>query len=328
MAEKIFVFGKILQDIILETNLELADSQFNFDFGEKTLVADLITEPGGGAANVTFALKKLGFDPLIVGILGKDTEGTKIRSLFKKRHIATTQIGASTVATGKSIIILGKNRSHTALIYPGANTQIKESDLNWNQIKKCRWWYLMSWGNANPKIVDAIVVHKEKLGNHLAFNPGEIQLEHLNLVKKILAVTDILFVNQAELEMILEHKLDLKNCGKALIKAVSLGPKIVVLTLGARGSMVYNGFKFYSTPIYPVATCDALGAGDGYSSAFLAWFIKTGDLREAMKAATFNSGSVVKGIGALSGQLNSKQIKAMIKKVPLKIIEQDFHQVE
>ncbi|MDD3773777.1 MAG: carbohydrate kinase family protein [Patescibacteria group bacterium] len=322
--EKIFVLGKILQDVILDTDLEFTNNNFCFSAREKTLVSNFFTEPGGGAVNVGFSLKKLGFEPQVLGVVGKDSVGDYIRREFKKRGLETANIGASRVSSGNSIIILTKNKAHTALIYPGANAELKVDDFEWNKIKKCRWWYIMSWGNNDSKIVDSIIRHKEKLGNHLAFNPGKIQLNNLSLVKKILEITDILFVNEAELAAILNHKIN-QDHKKALAEVVGMGPKIVVLTLGAAGSLVYNGFKFYQAPIYPVSQSDALGAGDAYSSAFLAWFIKTGKIEDAIKAATFNSGSVVEGVGALSGQLAAKKIKEMINKIDLKIVEEEYN---
>lgn len=321
--EKIFVLGKILQDVILSTDLEFDDNHFSFWVREKTLVSDFFTEPGGGAVNVAFSLKKLGFEPQVAGVLGKDMVGDYIRREFRKRRIATSSIGASRKASGNSIIILAKNKAHTALVYPGANVELKENDFEWNKIKKCRWWYILSWGNNDAQIINSIIEHKEKWGNHLAFNPGKIQLNNLSLVKRILVITDILFVNEAELSAILNHKID-QDYKKALAEVVGMGPKIVVLTLGDNGSMVYNGFKFYQAPIYPVSKGDALGAGDAYSSAFLAWFIKTGKIKDAIKAATFNSGSVVEGVGALNGQLNTRQLKEIMEKTNLKIKENDL----
>lgn len=46
------------------------------------------------------------------------------------------------------------------------------------------------------------------------------------------------------------------------------GAKLAVGTMGMRGSMVYNGRKFYRQKAYPVQTVDTLGAGDSFLATF------------------------------------------------------------
>ncbi|MDD3774285.1 MAG: PfkB family carbohydrate kinase, partial [Patescibacteria group bacterium] len=96
--EKIFILGKILQDVILNTDLEFTNNNFCFSAREKILVSDYLAEPGGGAVNVSFSLKKLGFEPQVLGFVGKDSVGDYIRREFKKRGLETANIGASRVS--------------------------------------------------------------------------------------------------------------------------------------------------------------------------------------------------------------------------------------
>jgi len=312
--EKIFIFGKILEDNIISTNLQFKTDGFCLPLREKTLVSNCLTSLGGGGANVAMGFKKLGFLPLVLGMVGKDESGEKARSILKNAGIRTDFIGASKLLTGKSIIILAKSKSHVALVYPGANQSIKAADIEINKIKSCRWWYVLSWGNNDAHIAKKIAEYKQKLGVHLAFNPGKIQLDNPNHISSLIKATDILFVNEKELETLLNKKIETSDYKKALVEVVGLGPKIVVLTLGSEGSMVYNGAHFYEAPIMTVKVADGLGAGDAYSSAFLAWFIKSGRIDEAIKAGTINSAYVVSKNGAQSGQLSKKELADLVKK--------------
>jgi sugar/nucleoside kinase (ribokinase family) len=317
--EKIFILGKILEDNIVDTSLEMGDHNFCLPLREKTIVKNCLSEPGGGAVNGALSFKKLGFDSVVCGMAGKDLAAENARSKLRKLNIKTNLIGASAISTGRSIIVLAKSKAHVALVYSGANSKINRADFDAKKMKKCRWWFIFSWGNNSPKISRYLSQMKQKFGVHLAFNPGGIQLKKPKNISSLLSATDILFVNEKELEMLLGKELNQGDYKEALNKVVGFGPKIVVLTLGKNGSMVYNGAHFYEAPIHPIRVSDGLGAGDAYNSAFLAWFIRTGRIEEAIIAGTLNSAFVVSESGSTEGQLNIKELAKLMKKEKVKV---------
>jgi len=321
--EKIFVLGKALWDVILETEVELKENLFCFPFKEKTLAKSLVQEPGGGALNTSLAFKKLGFEPIPLAVVGKDFLGEEIRERLKEEGITTKFIGSTHKHTGTSVVVLGKKGLHTALIYPGANKELEADDIDTAALKEARWWLILSWGNVNEEIIKEIVNKKEKLGKHLVFNPGKIQLQYPEKLKSLLAVTDILIVNKQELFSLVGRG---KSLSETLVKAVGWGPKIVVATLGRQGSIVYDGGYFYRTPVYPAAVVDSLGCGDAFTSAFLAWFIKTGKIEQAVLAGTINSASVVSERGTVAGQLTDKEISKKIANAEIKVKKEKVSQ--
>lgn len=65
---------------------------------------------------------------------------------------------------------------------------------------------------------------------------------------------------------------------------VSKGCRLVVATRGSRGSLIYDGEKFYAQAPKLVDAIDTLGAGDSFATAFLLSMLETGDIRTAMEA--------------------------------------------
>lgn len=62
-----------------------------------------------------------------------------------------------------------------------------------------------------------------------------------------------------------------------LIKAHTLGAKICIGTRGSKGSICYDGNRFYHQPPHWLETVvDTMGAGDAFISAFLYQFIDNG----------------------------------------------------
>lgn len=81
-----------------------------------------------------------------------------------------------------------------------------------------------------------------------------------------LRYVDILKANEHEMEV-------LTGCAdphEAALKLADMGVKEVVLTLGDRGSLIYDGSDFHEIPAYPpVEVVDATGCGDTYMAGYL-----------------------------------------------------------
>lgn len=80
---------------------------------------------------------------------------------------------------------------------------------------------------------------------------------------------------------------------------LAAGAKIVVVKRGDRGA--YLAAESERLHIAPAASSpvDASGAGDSFAGAFLAWFIETGDAKEAARRAAEVAAATVSGLGAV-----------------------------
>lgn len=99
----------------------------------------------------------------------------------------------------------------------------------------------------------------------------EVRGESVNAIdwkdkEHILACTDILKLNEHEMEVITSYK----NPRTVAIELSHMGVKEVVITLGSYGSLIYADGKFYEIPAYePSKLVDATGCGDTYSTGYL-----------------------------------------------------------
>lgn len=84
--------------------------------------------------------------------------------------------------------------------------------------------------------------------------------------KRILAYTDILKLNEHEMEVITHSK----NPRTVALQLADMGVKEVIITLGSYGSLIYCEGQFYEVPAYkPQVLVDATGCGDTYSTGYL-----------------------------------------------------------
>jgi sugar/nucleoside kinase (ribokinase family) len=99
---------------------------------------------------------------------------------------------------------------------------------------------------------------------------------------EVLAMTDILKLNEYEMEVITGEK-DPRHVARII---ASWGVKEVVLTFGSYGSQIYYGGKFYDIPAYEPQHCiDVTGCGDTFSTGYLYCRAKGLDCEEAGKFA-------------------------------------------
>ena len=84
--------------------------------------------------------------------------------------------------------------------------------------------------------------------------------------KRVLAVTDVVKVNEHEMEVV----TGCKDARRAAMMIADYGVREVVVTLGSHGSLIYAEGKFYDIPAFaPREVVDATGCGDTYSAGYL-----------------------------------------------------------
>ena len=100
--------------------------------------------------------------------------------------------------------------------------------------------------------------------------------------EEILAHTDILKLNEHEMEVI----ADSKNPRVVAQKIASMGVREVVITFGNYGSLIYADKEFYEIPAYePRQLVDATGCGDTFSTGYLYMRAQGAGISEAGKFA-------------------------------------------
>lgn len=83
---------------------------------------------------------------------------------------------------------------------------------------------------------------------------------------ELLSCTDILKLNEHEMEVITSYK----NPRTVALALGEYGVKEIIITLGSYGSLIYAEGKFYEIPAYePEILVDATGSGDTYSTGYL-----------------------------------------------------------
>lgn len=279
-----------------------------YDFSE--IVAGV-----GNAANAAVAFAKLGFDSGLVSNVGSDNWGREIIDSLQDHDVDTRFVH---INRGK------KSNYHYVLWYKSDRTILikhEEYNYNWPRFRISdipKWIYFSSVSKNALEYHDELAAWLE---SHkpvkLAFQPGTFQIKAgADRLKKIYQRAEILALNREEAAKISGAKHE--DINDLFDKLHKLGPKIVVISDGPKGAYASDGVNRYKMPIYPdpKPPYDRTGAGDAFTSTFVAAIMRGVDIQAALLWAPINAMSVVQKVGAQAGLLNVHQIEQYLHTAP------------
>jgi ribokinase len=271
--------------------------------GDKVLIDNAKFLLGGNASNVAVGLRRLGLNTAIFAEIGQDEFSEKIINGLIKEEVEVSWVIKSLHETSPFSVILNYKGERTVF---SEDTE-KDHDFNFNNCH-ANWIYLTSLGKKWMEAYKNTLEFAKKTDAKIVFNPGASQIDAgENHVSNVLEHAEILIVNKEEgLKIINKEKIEIEQLLKNL---KNCGPRIVVVTDGQNGAhcIDVNEQIFYQAP-RGEEVVERTGAGDAFSTGFLAAMIKNKEIKEAMFWGAKNSASVISKIGAQPGLLRGDEI--------------------
>jgi ribokinase len=314
---KIIAIGAGVQDVFLQGKIfkphREEDGEYveEFELGSKNDVENIIFSTGGGGTNAAVTFARQGLHSCYMGRLGNDIAGQAVLDDLHSEGVDTSLVkDEKGVGTAFSALLLAPNGERTILTYRGASAtfSLKESDFHSNTAD---WFYVSSLGG-NIEALTIILEYAKHHGIKVAANPGKGELKRKGELKKLLPYLSILSLNKQELSMLYEGQ-NLED----LVKRAYQEVPCVVGTDGPKGVIAAYDSKLYRAGMYEnVSVVDRTGAGDAFSSGFVAIMAQGGSVEQAITFASANSTSVVSKIGAKAGILKQH---AHLHDMPIKV---------
>lgn len=274
-----------------------------------------VVEGVGNAANAAVSFSRLGLKTGFVSNVGADAQGREIITSLGKQEVDPRFIR---INPGK------KSNYHYVLWYKEERTILinhEQYDYHWPHLTPKeipRWVYFSSISkNAMDYHDDISDWLDENPSVHLAFQPGTFQMEAgVKRLKRIYQRCSILLLNREEAVKVGGGKYDDMN--DLFDKLHELGPQVVVITDGPKGAYASDGMQRLFMPPYPdpKAPFERTGAGDAFSSTFVAAAAKGLSLEDALRWAPINSMSVVQKIGGQAGLVTERELQAYLHNAP------------
>jgi sugar/nucleoside kinase (ribokinase family) len=302
-------------DVYDRHKINHTERQLCVRFGDKVPYESVtVVRAVGNSANAAIAASRLGLKSALLAVVGDDEEGKKNMEVLKENNVITDYMAVDKALPTNYHYILWYDVERTILV--------KHSPFSRNvpeNMPTPKWIYLTSLGenteNFHHEIASWLKEHPE---TKLAFQPGTFQIKFgIEKLKDIYKLAEIFFCNLDEAEKILGmENRDVLTLSKAIM---AFGPKMVVISDGPNGAYLYFNNELWHMPIYPdiAPPVDRTGAGDSFSSTFVAALAMGKNPLEAFAWGPINSMSVVQEIGAQKGLLFKDKLEEYLKNAPV-----------
>jgi ribokinase len=100
--------------------------------GETVIGSDFQIHPGGKGANQAVAVARLGYPVRLIGRLGNDSFGARLRNDLEKAGVETAGVSTSDGASGVAVIVVSERGDNSIVVTPGANYKVTPGDLDAN----------------------------------------------------------------------------------------------------------------------------------------------------------------------------------------------------
>lgn len=266
--------------------------------------ADTVTFTVGGAElNTAVGLSRLGDTVTFVSRVGDDAFGEKVRSEIRRNGMDT---GHARVIAGAKTGIMFKDRVSAMDVRTtyrresSAASQMAPGDIDERLLLKHKRVHLTGlnlWIGPGPRALALKLMELATAGGiPVSFDPNfrpalasqdEMRTQAVRAAK---LSTD--FLCNEEEALAITNERDVRSAASALS---ALGPRAVVVKLGADGAIAIIDGAFYEQPAWNVDDpVDSVGAGDAFNAGWIHSSLHHALPPEALKLAAFVSANVVR----------------------------------
>ena len=286
--------GKIL--IIGSSNTDLITTMKRFPApGETIEGSGFFTAMGGKGANQAIAALRSGGDASFITSLGTDVNGQTALEYYKQQGLdVSMSLIVDGVPSGTAVIWVNETGENSIVITPGANNKLSPEYIQGLEKAIQEAGLLVMQMEIPYETVSAVCKMAQKYGRKVMLNVAPAR----KIDEALLQAVEILVVNETEAETITGRKLEEDNVEEMVDLLLSMGPKVVLLTLGDKGCFLKTGNEKYSVPAFKVSPVDTTAAGDTFCGAVAAEYMSGKNWDEILRFATAAAAISVTRMGA------------------------------
>ncbi|KXB05064.1 hypothetical protein AKJ48_00350 [candidate division MSBL1 archaeon SCGC-AAA261O19] len=279
---------------------------------DKIWVQDFEDHYGGVAANFCVGVARNGVKSGFMGSAGDDPDGHEIMKNFEDHNMDTDHFFLKEdTKSPRNIIVVNSHGDRQILQDPYMQKNILEPDeIIEDYVADAEIFHTDAVNIDTARKCMKIAKEAEK---RVSFDlERHVAVYGLDEIKDLIEMTDILLPNQGGAQE-LTGKDDFEKAAK---KMLDLGPEIVLISMGRRGSMLATSEGVQRIPIYKVdEVVDTTGAGDCFNAFFASNIHKGMNPEEAVDFATAAAGLSTTETGAQSAP-TTKEVEEFLESEP------------
>ena len=298
---KTLVIGAAIIDIIMKIK-RLPKS------GEDILCSETVSTVGGCAYNVAGTLRGFGVDHDLFVPVGRGMYGDMIAGDLEKLGYQIL-IREEESDNGYCLCLVEEDGERTFITVKGAEGRFRPSWFEQLSQDAYDSIYVAGYqvcGASGRVISDWMAGAKDRMKEkRVFFAPGPVITDiDQAVMERILSVGPILHLNEKE-AFDYAKQPSVEDCLRYLY---GLNHNLVVVTMGASGTMYYDGSVMRQGPAYKTQVKDPIGAGDSHVAAMIAGYSKGLDTEQCVRLANRVASAIVSIQGpVMTGEMFEQQ---------------------
>ncbi|MFI2349070.1 ribokinase [Streptomyces sp. NPDC019443] len=257
--------------------------------GETVTGREFLTIPGGKGANQAVAAARAGGDVAMIGAVGSDDFGARLRHTLESSGVDTDLLRTAEGPSGTAHIVVDDEGGNSIVVIPGANGTVTALAPGDEALIASSVALLLQLELPLSAVLDGAEAARRN-GVRTVLTPAPAQ----PLPPELLAVTDLLVPNEHEAAT-LAGVADPHLAAEALLRQV---PEVVI-TLGSAGSLyAARGAAPVTVPAPRVRAVDTTGAGDTFVGALAVALVEGRPVQQALTWASAAAALCVQRPGA------------------------------
>ncbi len=273
-------------------------------------------KPGGAPMNVALHLNAIGQNVSIASRIGNDDPGKELTSFLEESELSTEFVQVDEhLPTSEVLVHLDENNNATyEICEPVAWDNLELTD---SLIKKAAESGLIIFGSLasrNPMSRRTVMHLLESDAVKLIDVNFRKPYDTKEVVEALLEKTDIVKLNDDELVVFSQWYNKHKHDEKSLVKwlALQYNVKMVCVTKGDKGALLFCEGEFYEHPGFKVNAVDTVGAGDAFLAGLVSSLLENHPPQNALAFACATGAFVASKAGA-TPKYDMDQIQAILQ---------------
>lgn len=306
---RIFVLGSYVNANCLSVNnLPVA--------GESLSAQALWIEHGGKGLNLAVGIHRLGINVELLLAVGRDNAADGLLEFLKTEGVDTRWVIRTSEQSGFGVGFIASGGENFLAVYPGANALLNASHVAQSAAAIAAADLVCAQFEISEAPILAAFSHARKLGIRTLLNPSPWHLP----AEELLALTDILVVNETEAALLLGLSAGGKFSPDYWLSGLPVWTEhcawqgeLLIVTLGRQGCVALKHGKVLYQPAWKIASTDETGAGDAFTAGLAMALVSGDSLPTALKSANACGAWVAAHRGVLQALPTLSEITRFIK---------------
>jgi ribokinase len=255
---------------------------------------------GGKGANQAIAAARAGGMVSMVGRVGQDAFAEGLQNNLMANHINCDAVWQTPNSpSGLAVIVVADSGENQIVVIPGSNGLVSVEDVERSEERIRNSDCLLLQLEVPLETVIRAIELANKHGVRVILDPAPVPNGSL---PDALFQVDLICPNETEARRMTQVQDEsLESMKVAAEKLHQRGAKVVAITLGKHGTLVFDGSNMQRVESIAIDAVDTTGAGDAFAGALAVRWSETGELISSVQWANIAGALAASRHGAQAG---------------------------